>query len=242
MVGFIVFLVIVLILASIVGSIYWLFWAGGLLIIGGIMVGLLTLFVVGSIGFWLLIGLASIMLFYCVEEDRGGLATTSIIATLFLLYFFGDLNIFGWAIENFLMLVLSIGGYFVVGTIWAIVKWWFFVRRNREKYDDAKAKFLRDEGIEGTSIPDDQKKDWKSHISSSYNRGFEIKPEARKHKSRVLTWMTYWPWSMVWTLIDDPVKKLFRYIYRLIQDLLQKMSDRAFAGTENDFPTTVKTD
>jgi hypothetical protein len=58
---------------------------------------------------------------------------------------------------------------------------------------------------------------------------------ARNFKGKITSWMVYWPWSMIVTLIDDPIRRLFRGIYNAIQGMLQRMSDRAFAGTESDF-------
>jgi hypothetical protein len=46
--------------------------------------------------------------------------------------------------------------------------------------------------------------------------------------------MTYWPWSALWTLINDPVRRFFCWIYEQISGVLQEISDRAFQNIENE--------
>jgi hypothetical protein len=52
--------------------------------------------------------------------------------------------------------------------------------------------------------------------------------------------MSYWPWSLLWTILDDPVRKAFLGIYHYIQEFLQEISDRVFQGIEVDFPKEVE--
>ena len=51
---------------------------------------------------------------------------------------------------------------------------------------------------------------------------------ARENKSRIIMWMAYWPWSLLWTTINDAVKRIYREIYQAIQRLLQGISDSVF--------------
>jgi hypothetical protein len=48
--------------------------------------------------------------------------------------------------------------------------------------------------------------------------------------------MSYWPWSLSWTILKDPVRKAFSTIYHHIAVYLQEISDRAFKGIEADLP------
>jgi hypothetical protein len=48
--------------------------------------------------------------------------------------------------------------------------------------------------------------------------------------------MAYWPWSLLWTVLNDPVRKSCRVIYHYIHDYLQEISNNAFRGVEHDFP------
>jgi hypothetical protein len=48
--------------------------------------------------------------------------------------------------------------------------------------------------------------------------------------------MCYWPWSVSWTILKDPVRKAFLIIYHNLAEHLQEISDRAFKGIEADLP------
>jgi hypothetical protein len=64
--------------------------------------------------------------------------------------------------------------------------------------------------------------------------GYQMPPQAREHKSDIMLWMTYWPFSCLWTIINDPIRKIFRTIYTHIATSLQKISDRMFKGAMAD--------
>jgi len=53
------------------------------------------------------------------------------------------------------------------------------------------------------------------------NRSLDVHPKVGKHKMRIYVWIAYWPWSFVWTMINDPVRKIFNRIYASIAGWLQ---------------------
>jgi hypothetical protein len=131
---------------------------------------------------------------------------------------------------------IAAASYFALGALWSVGKWWFFVRDKRDTYNDRKRDFIADKKLQITvkdAIPTDLRKEFKSYMTR-YGNGGVAMPEARKHKGRIMTWMAYWPWSMVWTLIDDPIKKMFRYIYNRLQRLYEKISESIWAGVDED--------
>ncbi len=203
-----------------------------------------SLFLVGTFWFWALLAAAAVVLFVCIAGEKAGRATVSVVATFALLALFGDFNVFAYVRDHGLAFCLYLAGYFAAGTAWAMGKWWFYVRKQRAKYDERKRAFLDGNGIKGDAIPEDLKADWQRVIAGYGIDGYGIPgyarrpvPRARDNKGRIMTWMVYWPWSFVWTMIDDPIRKFFKMIYNRIQGVLESISERAFQGTENDFPT-----
>jgi hypothetical protein len=67
------------------------------------------------------------------------------------------------------------------------------------------------------------------HSDNSRSR----KPLARQNKKRIITWMVYWPFSMVWTVLDEP----WRLIYEAMARLFQRISDRVWRDLDNDIKT-----
>lgn len=222
----------------------------------------LCLFVFGGFWFWTVVVLSSIAIIGFLENDKTVGATVVCVSTLAATFFLGNIGVFGMIVENPWWVVGVIASYFVIGALWGIVKWGLFLRHVRERYQEAKEKFLAD--CSKLPIPqimvDDYKQSissgilvglilekWRTHVKEyesdihgygasavsyqKYRRSI-VKPLVSDHKARILTWMSYWPWSCLWTLLNDPIRKLFKHIYYRIKGTLQKMSDRVFRSID----------
>ena len=200
---------------------------------------LVGVFAFGTLGFYILMGLACLALLFAIEYEKAGWATITLITVFTLLAFFGNFNIAIAVRTHPIESVLCLGGYFVFGTFWSITKWWFFVRARKATYDEYKAEFLKKHNI--NSITSDCKSQFKEFMDNyrSGRRYWENelsweKPIAKDNKSRIMTWMVYWPWSMVWTLLNDPVKKMFKAIYNRIVVVFDKISDNIYSDSKED--------
>ena len=60
-----------------------------------------------------------------------------------------------------------------------------------------------------------------------------LKPKVREHKSMVYLWMAYWPWSLVFTILNNPVRKIYRHIYNSIHTLISRESPTMFGRAFN---------
>lgn len=117
--------------------------------------------------------------------------------------------------------------YFVMGACWGSLKWVSFVYEELDKFKAYKRGWLRDHGIEhGLVVPDNLIGAWKDN--SQYRFKTNIVPQISEHKGDFTAWMTYWPFSLVWTLINDPIRRIFKAIYRRMASTMQKVSDRIF--------------
>ncbi len=100
----------------------------------------MILFEIGSPLFWALLSVASILLIWATETRSGIWATIVMFGTIALLYFLGDKgyiqNLLVHAKDHPLSVVVSIIGYFIVGTVWSVVKWYFFLIKQRDYYKD----------------------------------------------------------------------------------------------------------
>lgn len=189
-------------------------------------------FAVGAFWFWMLILVETVVIFACIENEKGILATLSVVGFFSLLWLLGVFNVFGYMAKNPWKSPLYVGGYFVAGALWSVVKWYVYVINQRSRYDDARANFLENINVKSGSLTDELKIKWETHLEMIR---LEVKPQARKHMGKLLTWATYWPWSFLWTFVDDFVKRVFKLILLRLQAVYQSISDYAFKGTENDF-------
>lgn len=190
---------------------------------------------------WTILGIETILLLYWIDREYSGLATGSILVAGAALQWLCKIDIIGYIALNPAIVGYAVGGYFVLGTIWSVIKWWFFVKAERRRYDEFKANFLRRQGVEGLSIPEDLRQKFKDSLEDlRYENKIEIRPQVGNHKARIYLWMAYWPWSMIWTIINDPVRRVFTEIYTQIKATLQRISDHIWKGTEDDFKIPKK--
>lgn len=130
------------------------------------------------------------------------------------------------------ILYIGIPLYFLAGTVWAIVKWYLYVKRSAVKYKEERREFLLLNNIKDatldTVVPESLRKTW----SLRGSRHRTSVPQVGRNKGRILTWMTLWPFSVVWAIIDEP----WRYIYDAVASMLQRISNAVYrrAGYDSD--------
>jgi hypothetical protein len=208
---------------------------------GAMTFWLFHLFVLWSIGFWSLAGVATILLFLCVENEKPGFATLTLIGSFALLALCGDFNVIHEVIVDPLRALFIVGLYFGGGGTWSFFKWWFYVKAHHDRYMDLRAGFLRKHNLpEKGEIPNELRVEFKSAVDhndqwSSRGTGRVSKPIIRENKGRIVLWMIYWPWSAVWTLINDPVKKTFEWMFHRLQGVYQFVADSIYRNTKDDF-------
>lgn len=187
----------------------------------------MTMFLAGTVAFWVIVVLSFIVMTYLLDfdnddETHGTLITITFIVTVVLLGFVnkGPVNTF---IHNlhFSGLIVIIMFYIAIGIVWSFVKWYLFLLKRRDELIEREEKSKQFRGIDGSS-----------KVSSVPARSAMIKrediPLAKDNKSRIVLWISYWPWSAFWTLLNDPIRKFFNLIYVKISKLYQKISDSVF--------------
>lgn len=187
-------------------------------------------FVVGTFWFWALLAAEMVLLLYCIEQEFSGWATISILGVLGLMQLSG-VPVFNWCVNNPEIIIVGLLAHLLAGTIWATTKWWFFVKDQRRKYDQFKQRWLKLHRVEGPVVPPEMRDKFKRDLTWE---NFEVYPKIVNHKGQIYLWMIYWQWSLCWTMIDDPIRRAFSQIYEAIKNKLQGISDRIWAGTEED--------
>lgn len=203
---------------------------------------LFGMFAFGTLWFWLLCIISWAVLTVLVENTKPGFATITLLVTVFLLSKFGDVSLVSYGQAHPLSLLTWLGVYVLGGMVWAVAKWAFYVHSCRVKYNEKKNKWIEGRGYwaenknitfpEDGSIPEKLKSDW---LFYAKDRG--IIPSASSEKERILTWMAFWIWSAAWTLINDPVRYVFRFLlnrFKFIFDSIVKHSFKDIGININD--------
>jgi hypothetical protein len=69
------------------------------------------------------------------------------------------------------------------------------------------------------------------YLPSDYTRARlieEVKPLAARNKGLLTRWIAFWPWSLTWTMINEPIKKIAEQLFYHLKQVYSKISDSAF--------------
>lgn len=185
-----------------------------------------------------LIALAVIYVVGCflVELEWFGWVTVVLIATVIGVQYLNVFDILTFVANNALMSSLYAAGYVAVGIVWSFVKWFSYLMRYRDKFRELKFKFLNEHThIGGTNVPEENRAAFETYMRSQWQKpdysGIKhgLKPVAAESKAKITAWMAFWPCSLISTLLNDPVRRLFRFLFNTFKVLYQKMTDAVFA-------------
>ena len=197
------------------------------------MDALMGILAVGGLFFWVFTAVAVLLVLASLEKERGGWATFIVLAFLVGLQVFSDFKPFTWIAENPVMFIMGLGAYIVIGVAWTFFRWYLFSLSAKEAYADVRAKFVK-----RLKVPFDvriHKADLANHVGQSYDftrRYKSIPLQPGQHLHRIWIWMVFWPLDGIWTIINDPVVRLFRFIYNRISGALTHIGRRRFKGFE----------
>lgn len=174
-----------------------------------------------------------------LEFEKEGWATTFFSLGMALWIWNFGCEIWGYVSTNPTSTISFIVGYVVVGIIWSILKWGEYVRSVFNK-----GKEVKDEFIEDFDVIDE--KNWYKFIqrltdarlkdSHGYSISFDkaddyekiakrLAPSAIEKKAIITAWISYWPVSLLGTLLNNPFRKFFQMIYNSISGLYDKITN-----------------
>jgi len=195
---------------------------------------------VGSLWFWIFVVAFIALEFFWIEARESGIgATTTLALFLTALYFFSDAALFTWLAAHPLEILVGAAAYFVIGGGWGFAKWFLYLKERADEYREARQQFLMSKGFKSATldmrIPEELRARWndKRDHGSHYGTGYgtnKKRPIASENKSTIIMWMSYWPWSALWTLVRDP----FRYVYQAFSTKLEAMSASIFSNVGYD--------
>jgi hypothetical protein len=172
-----------------------------------------------------------------LEFEKEGWATTLFsLGTALTLWVYKGI-IWDVVSSNPLPIVCFAIAYVVAGLCWSLFKWKFYIGKRTETFNLAKQKFIDSNG--------EIKNNWKGWITYlndtvlyTLNVGsafFEsntpeqvvakIIPKANSKKSLIVSWISYWPMSLGATLLNNPFRKFFEWIYSLVAGIYDKMGN-----------------
>lgn len=216
---------------------------------------LYPLFVIGCLWWWLGVVVISALLICALEKESGFWATVLCIAFVGSTLSLGTneaLMGIDWLPHTLPEIALTALAYVGIGTAWGFAKWYLYVADRLNGYRVIRQYWLKVNNL--ASIPPERKQEWLqwlydrrstwvkweyatdpvSHTDRSQVYTLTLKPLANDNKSRIATWMSYWPWSMLWTLCADLVKRVFKSIQKLCSNAMDRMATWIFRDFKED--------
>jgi Ca2+/Na+ antiporter len=181
--------------------------------------------------------IAAIVMMISLEVEREGVATTAVsIALALLLWNYGH-DLWSFVKSDYVTTLLFVLGYLVVGVVWSFLKWnekvkkvFAEFRRVKDKYVTKNGKIETKEELKDFSSYLVDKTSWRS--GSFYDKKTMaevvdvITPKGIENKSTIVAWISYWPLSLLATLLNNPFRRLFEYVYSLVSGLYDRISKK----------------
>lgn len=151
---------------------------------------LLTALAFGTVWFWIIAVIASIIIIACVENEH--YPTPSIIAILLGVVYWKSIVAAPWQ-----AIAIVVGSYAIAGALWSTFQWFRRVQK--------KAAFYR--GKYGDTLTESQLRELMDEVSAS------------RHKALITGWIAFWPWDMFWTLTGDFFNMIYEAMANIYQKI-----------------------
>lgn len=184
-----------------------------------------------------------------LEFEKSGWATTLFSFGLALSIWAYKTEIWDAISTNPLSTFCFIIGYITTGLIWSLFKWKLYILKRINLIDEQKYKFEKNNGkvkenwqkwidFLNSNVPSYLRSNYFGVQDSPESIGKSMIPVARDKKSLIVSWISYWPMSMGATLLNNPFKRFFEWIYGMVSGIYDKMgssaADKIASGLEKE--------
>lgn len=173
-----------------------------------------------------------------VETENGSWATGTLIAFVLAANFLFKVPVIKGLIAHPWQIVLWGLAYFVIGSLWGLFKWYVYVHKRLGEYKAARAEYLQEKKT--TELTPELAAKFQDRLEErnrwlSGDRKITAQPPlASEHKGDIIRWMSYWPFSMLGTLLNDFARKVWNSIYTFMAETYNRVAARVFRGVTAD--------
>ena len=191
-----------------------------------------SFFLLDGLFLWVLLGGFGVLALVSMEYEKPGWYTTVLCAAAAFLEFCTPWHPITQALHHPVYAATLVSLYFVAGTFWIVIKWTSHVYLVKRKFDavkdDAGNKITGPQfrNPDNSLTADGREKLYQVAAFQIGER--ELPLRVSRHKSEMYMWWACWPLSMFWTALNDPIKRLWWFVYDQIGNTLQNISNRAF--------------
>jgi len=192
------------------------------------------LFLYGTFWFWALVASEIGLLFYCTRNERGWLATASLLIFGAALQWLGQINILGYVWGHPLETLGFAASYLLIGLGWATIKWTRLYHKHTDEYNELKSNFFDSHDVPpGTKVvPDSLYEQWVRHLQyqkDTDDNPFDRPLQIKNNKARWMYWSSLWCISVPHYFLGEFVLNIFNSMYKAVAGRLQAMADAHWA-------------
>ena len=175
------------------------------------------------------------------EFEREGWATTFFSLGIALVLWNFKADIWAFVSSSPSTTIGFIVSYVLLGIVWSFLKWRSHVKGIFDKFKELKTEFIAVNG----PLTNDNRKQFNQEIDDANFKGadgstlysldkddslekiaMKITPLASKKKSVITAWISYWPVSLGGTLLNNPFRHFFEWIYGNLSGYYDKITKR----------------
>lgn len=204
----------------------------------------LLFFAFGTFWFWALSAAVFVAVLAFSENEHNIVPVFIIAAFAYIMNANGSFAIFS---DPFALLGW-VAMYFGIGAGWSVLKWFSYLHKRGDEFAKYKLTYIKKHNVSikdkigdyrveleedvGAEIPYPISVKFRDYLESSgyvgYGKDKDIVPDWRNNKERMTTWILYWPTSALWTLLNDPLVRLAKWIYQRLGGIYDGLTQRVF--------------
>lgn len=175
-----------------------------------------------------------------LENELEGWTTTLFSLGLALMVFNFKTEIWDFLSQNPTQTLIFSLSYVLIGIIWSFIKWQVYVKNIFNKLKQIKKDFITENGpINESNLKflNDKIRDARFRRADDNNYSIDIDkadsleviankvaPMASKKKSVITSWISYWPVSVAATLLNNPFRRFFEWVYDNLSGYYDKIT------------------
>ena len=180
--------------------------------------------------FWILLFLLAeaVFLTYCAIYEHARSGAISFLALVAVMHLGGAFNAIEFVAYHPFLVLPAVICYALIGVSWARwVKWKFYLSDWEKAVREQRLKFNATRGHTGIEIREEDAGSWDNWKSNNRYWGDDLDvflfavPDVWQTKSRFMIWAAYWPFDLTWTVLHDPLVRVYEWGYHVLREGMQ---------------------
>jgi hypothetical protein len=163
-----------------------------------------------------------------VDDNSSTFPFVPAICSAIFYFFLGRTDFYQYFDYSALQFAILGVVYLIVGSVWSFIKWYMYSKNKLPAYKrELEYELKKYEVSSFRDLNDEDKKKVEKELSG-------LIPKVTNNKSRVISWIVYWPLSIVRYIFTEFLYDMFSGIFNLIKDYFQSVTNNMYNKANND--------